>query len=334
MVVVLTFVFILCLAPYLSGADFGLFKIPQFTDVARKRLKIIAPIFLLLSIMLFVPIIPLPVKSDNANRINTDGKQTNPDTSPDRVIILVADFKSLTERNFGVTEKIIQKLRIASSEYSDISIDVLGQPITEQQGSKVARDIGTERKASIVLWGYYNATSEAVDISVYFEVLRAPKYLSLRQNLETKTSPISELEGFKIQTRLSGEMTYLTLLTVGLARYESGDYEGAIKRFTTALAQSDVPDKMINPADIYFYRAGAYYYRDGANGIDQAIADYDKAIEIKPDFAEAYYNRALAYQYKGERDRAIADLKHVLRITNDPNLRQRAEKNLRELGVK
>jgi tetratricopeptide (TPR) repeat protein len=237
-----------------------------------------------------------------------------PPPPPKGIIILVADFKSLSERNFGVTEKIIQQLRVATSEYSDISVQALGQPVTEQQGSEVARAIGIKRKASIVLWGYYNATSQAVDISVYFEVLQKPEGLALRQKLETQTSPISELEGVKIQTRLSKEMTYLTLMTVGLARYESKDYDGAIKRFTTALAQSDVPDKMIDPADIYLYRGNAYHFQAGANGIDKAIADYDKAIKINPDFERAYYNRGTAYGNKGQFDLAIADLDKAIEI--------------------
>jgi tetratricopeptide (TPR) repeat protein len=72
-VVVLTFIFILCLAPYFSGDDFGLFKIPQFTEVARKRLKIIGPIvFLSLVALLFIPMISLrsDVNPANTNRSN------------------------------------------------------------------------------------------------------------------------------------------------------------------------------------------------------------------------------------------------------------------------
>ena len=40
---------------------------------------------------------------------------------------------------------------------------------------------------------------------------------------------------------------------------------------------------------------------------DLAIKDCNKAIKLKPDYAEAYYNRAVAYGKKNEIDRAIAD---------------------------
>lgn len=58
-VVLLSFFFILLLAPYFSGADFGLFKIPNFTESAKKRLKIIGPVVFCLCLLSFLPIIPI-----------------------------------------------------------------------------------------------------------------------------------------------------------------------------------------------------------------------------------------------------------------------------------
>ena len=238
-------------------------------------------------------------------------------TEPGTVTILVAEFEGPSPQSYRVTEKIIQRLRAATSTYSDISVQALGQSITVQQGSEVARDVGIKRGASIVLWGYYAATPEAGDINVYFEVLQKPKYLQLRQYPKEETVPISELDGFKIQTRLSKEMAYLTLATIGLARYEAEDYAGAIDRFTTAIAQSDVPDQMISPADIYLYRGNANYFKDGMNGIDKAIEDYSQAIKIKPDFPNAYVNRGIVCADKGEYDRAIADFSKAIEIKSD-----------------
>jgi tetratricopeptide (TPR) repeat protein len=41
---------------------------------------------------------------------------------------------------------------------------------------------------------------------------------------------------------------------------------------------------------------------------DQAIAAFDRAIEIAPRSAAAYLNRALVYRRRGELDKALADL--------------------------
>ena len=50
---------------------------------------------------------------------------------------------------------------------------------------------------------------------------------------------------------------------------------------------------------------------------DRAIADYTEAIRIKPDYAEAYRNRGVAYAEKGEYDRAIADYTEAIRLKPD-----------------
>ncbi|MDR1602709.1 MAG: tetratricopeptide repeat protein [Tannerella sp.] len=47
----------------------------------------------------------------------------------------------------------------------------------------------------------------------------------------------------------------------------------------------------------YFQRGYAYYYK---GDYDKAIESYHKAIELKPDYAEAYYNQGNAYKNKGE----------------------------------
>ena len=40
---------------------------------------------------------------------------------------------------------------------------------------------------------------------------------------------------------------------------------------------------------------------------DRAIEDYDKTIELKPNYADAYYNRGVVRYKKGDFDRAIED---------------------------
>ncbi len=68
-------------------------------------------------------------------------------------IILVADFDSPDSKNYGVTETVINQLRQASLKYPDVKIQALNKPITEEEGSEVARMEGKKRKATIVIWG-------------------------------------------------------------------------------------------------------------------------------------------------------------------------------------
>ena len=45
-----------------------------------------------------------------------------------------------------------------------------------------------------------------------------------------------------------------------------------------------------------------------------AIKDFDKAIELKPDYADAYYNRALVYYKKSEARRTIDDCSKAIQL--------------------
>jgi hypothetical protein len=63
--VLLTFGFILMLAPYFSGTDFGPFKIPLFTEKPRKWLKLIGPVIFTLLILMFIPFIPVQEQPSN-----------------------------------------------------------------------------------------------------------------------------------------------------------------------------------------------------------------------------------------------------------------------------
>ena len=44
---------------------------------------------------------------------------------------------------------------------------------------------------------------------------------------------------------------------------------------------------------------------------------FSKAIELKPDYAEAYSNRGAAYLHKGEYDNGIQDLNKAIELKPD-----------------
>jgi Flp pilus assembly protein TadD len=81
--------------------------------------------------------------------------------------------------------------------------------------------------------------------------------------------------------------------------------------------------------------AEAYSFRGMVHAVRMekppALADYDKAIELAPRMAITYYRRAHLFETMGEREKAIADYKNYLRLSNDPSLRQEAEKRLQAL---
>jgi len=61
-----------------------------------------------------------------------------------------------------------------------------------------------------------------------------------------------------------------------------------------------------------YYELGNEYYEKG--DFDNAISNYDKAIEADPTYHKAYYNRGLAYACKEDYDKAIADINKVIEM--------------------
>ena len=66
-------------------------------------------------------------------------------------------------------------------------------------------------------------------------------------------------------------------------------------------------------AEAYYYRAGAEFGQDG----DNFLQDWDKAIELKPDYMEAYRARGYAMYSLGRYEEAVMDFNKALKFRND-----------------
>ena len=228
---------------------------------------------------------------------------------PAKVIIAVADFDGEEPKKYRVTEIIVEKLRSASSTYDDVEVQYLAQVITAQAGSDIARAKGNERKASIVLWGWYAVTRERVWITANLEVLRRPMGFSLIQQNQSLNVTVAALESFTVQEELSGQMSYLTLMAVGAARLDALDYDKAIALFTAALDQPPASERMVDPGDIYGYRATAYMMK---GDFGRALADIDAAILRSSDVVHFHAFRGSIHQARSDHDRALKDFNQAI----------------------
>jgi tetratricopeptide (TPR) repeat protein len=67
----------------------------------------------------------------------------------------------------------------------------------------------------------------------------------------------------------------------------------------------------LNNANVYFNEAEEYFDR---GDYAEAIASYDKAIQLRSDFGQAYNNRGLAYHAKEDYDKAIEDANKAIEL--------------------
>ena len=94
---------------------------------------------------------------------------------------------------------------------------------------------------------------------------------------------------------------------LGNALYEQKKFEDSIKKYSISLELNE-------DAGAYNNRGNAYV-RLGEH--ERAIKDYDKAIELNPDYAKAYYNRGLAYAEQQKYNEAIKDYNKAIKLNPD-----------------
>ena len=64
--------------------------------------------------------------------------------------------------------------------------------------------------------------------------------------------------------------------------------------------------------------------------VEQAIRDYGEAIQIDPEYALAYTNRALAYTLAGQDEKAQQDVNRAVELGSDRGALDSAIEELRE----
>jgi tetratricopeptide (TPR) repeat protein len=73
----------------------------------------------------------------------------------------------------------------------------------------------------------------------------------------------------------------------------------------------------LNPNYVEAYNERGFAYECDKRTYGQAIADFTKAIQLDPNYTSAYINRSAVYDSIGEYDKAIADFTKVIEIEPD-----------------
>ena len=84
---------------------------------------------------------------------------------------------------------------------------------------------------------------------------------------------------------------------------EVSEYKDAISAYGIVIRK--LPDLYL----AYYGRGLAYFHEEL---FDLALEDFDKAIEIKPDYGDAYLSRAVLHRDTDETEKAITDVRSAL----------------------
>jgi tetratricopeptide (TPR) repeat protein len=258
-------------------------------------------------------------------KLQTALEKEDPCQSIDRIVILVANFKSLDDKesDAAFAETILDQLREATRKYREIEIQALNESISPQEGREIAIAKGRDKRATIVLWGWYKKVRGKVSLTTHFDPVQSIPRLCLSCQQLTEVFALAEIESFAAQMQVSKQLTYLTLLTAGFVRLQADDYDAAIERLTGALQYGTPPEQIIGPSFLYFNRGKAYFLKAslgaGANGLlESAIADFTKATQLETRDPSAYLLLGYAYAQSAEANKALDAANKVLELKAEP----------------
>jgi tetratricopeptide (TPR) repeat protein len=93
----------------------------------------------------------------------------------------------------------------------------------------------------------------------------------------------------------------------GVSSYKSYNFITAIGHFDTAINIFTIPSFYVSRGNCYALNSQ----------FDRAISDYSEAIQLNPNYADAYNNRGVIWHKKGDQDKAIADFNIAIQL--NPN---------------
>ncbi len=201
-----------------------------------------------------------------------------------------------------------EKLQESPTQHEELArrLVMLGQ-LDLGELSRVAEEIGRRLEAEIPkpVKGFWD---EVIDAEFVGDGLGGNSQLepsgSGEQNGETLT--LDEL-----QARLQQDANFRNQIAEAL-QIQTTDPQSIIQALLNQV--NEPPDSTTSEAEIWFNRGNEQYKR---GNFVNAIASYDKALAIKPDYHEAWNNRGVALRNLGRIEEAIASCDKALALNPD-----------------
>lgn len=177
------------------------------------------------------------------------------------------------------------------------------------------------------LEGALTAYDEAVQLQPNFEShFEKGKLLRAEGEAVEAIRALTQATGFA-GTLEDNDQILETYTELGLAYLDTDDYETALQIFQGALTQPGQSRNAEMLFNLGYAQAEAAQNSQLASAqttqedLQKALASYDKAIKVKPDYAKALFERGNTHFLLGDLDKALDDLKQAAQLDpNDPEI--------------
>jgi tetratricopeptide (TPR) repeat protein len=225
------------------------------------------------------------------------------------MLVIIAQFDNRGTKRIDATQRIYDRLRKELDEAGITNARLKRVP--EITDPNEAREIGERRGAIFVIWGWF----DDLGFKSYFTTVGEKPFIL--KDMELEEVPLEPPGDFSLSIRegLPAQIAYFATLTIGQVYYWDGKFELALSAFDGAIESAQQGGTSEGLAAVYFYRG--YIYWMAMDDTREAIADYDKAIKLRPDYSSVYFNRAFVCAAKGNYDQAVADYTKVIELEPD-----------------
>ena len=246
---------------------------------------------------------------------NLLGKHQEAITDYDKVIQLKSDYAEAYS-NRGTTKNFLGRYQHAIADY-DKALQLKPDYAEAYDGRGSAKNLLGRNQEAVA---DYN---EAIrlkpdDVHAYYHRGQANATLKKYEKALADYNKVIDL-----QPNYAEVYNRRGSLQFNLGHYKKAvtDYSEAIQLINSGVAKLDSnrensislisKDSEFSEAEVY-YNSGVAKLALGE--FTEALADYNAAIQLKPDYAEAYYNRGVVKIYFKQLNDALADFDEVIRI--------------------
>ncbi|HLF37604.1 MAG TPA: tetratricopeptide repeat protein, partial [Anaerolineales bacterium] len=247
--------------------------------------------------------------------------QSGPDglvqpAEPGETLVLISPFANYSggQAGFNVAGRLREALELEfeQAELDGVRVEV---PSASVQDEAAALELGDQLNAVLVVWGEYD--SGRVVAVVTGAGGEPPSDGQQRRWLITSPGELSTT----INSELSDEVRWMALYILGQSHFQAGRLVEAEAAFNRALAS---PPRDPETQAVVFYYLALLESKEESPDQSKVVALYSEALELRPELASAFNNRAVAYinrESPGDLERAEADLQAALsQEPQDPTL--------------
>jgi tetratricopeptide (TPR) repeat protein len=152
--------------------------------------------------------------------------------------------------------------------------------------------------------------------------LGVEKFAACIEMCETLVDEEEDMEAEELMLSVQQNVPKL-YYQIGMDKIKSNDIDGGLDNLYKAretaeyYSDSDILDKTTKVLPQIHYKLGANAYK--SENFEASLADLDKAIAVDPDYANAYYLKAVVYKSQDKDDLLISTARKAIEAANASN---------------